>query len=423
MASAAALAALRKSPQSWHEYRDSHVGRIDLTVAAIGGLDLRARDFTACDFSGSELEGANLDDCIFHDASLEEATLVNCSLVRCDFRAVSAVGASFVSSVARKSTFNNVDLTSADLSRLRVTSCRIVEGRFESTNLSTTNILNTTFERCFISACRAEGLVMASCEFDSSRVIDTSWPSARLVGTRFEKCSISGLNLEKSTMRSCSLLRCDVVRLNLNDAQAADSDFTGSEIRSVNLRYLNLGDAVMLGTAVSSCSWPQQSPRLGIFGGYKRSEYLLSQPVQDIRGIAPTLRREIADAQYLDELHSRDRTWYRAVGFRLWGATTAYGQSIARLTASALVLIVLLSLWLLGTELGEVRRGVVQLAGNATKSFQVIGSSFLGLAGPSLASPSTMQHAIIVLARIGGFLILGLWVAVAATKLGRLSSE
>jgi hypothetical protein len=65
---------------------------------------------------------------------------------------------------------------------------------------------------------------------------------------------------------------------------------------------------------------------------------LLGQPVQDIKGLTPSLRREIADAQYLKEklaIENKISKFFLSI----WGLTTGYGQSLIRLTTVSISLI------------------------------------------------------------------------------------
>jgi hypothetical protein len=158
---------------------------------------------------------------------------------------------------------------------------------------------------------------------------------------------------------------------------------------------------------------------------------LLGQAVQDLRGLSPRLRREVADAQYVDELHASATNVLRRIGLRAWGATTVYGQSIARLSiATGLLILTLTTLFFVAgssanSPNSSPSEAVMETssaydAASANQALAAVLEAFFGLGSDSYAGWSAV---IIVVARVAGFVILGLWISIAAQMLARLSAE
>jgi hypothetical protein len=196
-------------------------------------------------------------------------------------------------------------------------------------------------------------------------------------------------------------------------------DLTGSTLRNVSLRDFDLPHSVMLDVVVVECDWPRQCGTTSLLGKYQPSPYLLRQPIQDLRGLSPLLRREIADAQYLAEMHAQPGGAIRNTWLRIWGASSAFGTSLTRLSlvAGSAMLLIALVILLIDKHLFVWPPDLKLIR----DEFLIVGASLFGIG----TSPqvTTGRDLLLPVARILGFIFLGLWIGVAANRLGRLSSE
>ena len=106
---------------------------------------------------------------------------------------------------------------------------------------------------------------------------------------------------------------------------------------------------------------------------------------------------------------------------RIWGLTTGYGQSLIRLTAISISIILFLSLIFVVSD-GNISSWPNNLK-NGLNAIGYVFSSFLGLGIKKDIGLCKMQELVLFSTRIFGFFILGLWIGLAANKLGKLSAE
>jgi len=105
----------------------------------------------------------------------------------------------------------------------------------------------------------------------------------------------------------------------------------------------------------------------------------------------------------------------------LWGATSAYGQSIGRLTAVSIAVILLHGFMLLASR-GQLAGTKLDL-GLLIDALQTSGVDFLGLGAAAPDTASIGERLTVFSVRLCGFVTLGLWITIASTKLNKLSAE
>jgi len=196
-------------------------------------------------------------------------------------------------------------------------------------------------------------------------------------------------------------------------------DFSRSTLAECDLAQIGLETATMLETAIIACAWPSQRGHISLLGEYSASPYLLAQPVQDLKGVPPLVRREIADAQYLVRKLEAASSLTRR-GMQLWGLFAGFGQSLTRLSLSTLGLISLSTGAVLAARqqlFGVFSPNLVLLGRALDDSFQ----AFFALAELPAASHPT-EFAVLVATRICGFVVLGFWLTIASQKLSRLGA-
>jgi uncharacterized protein YjbI with pentapeptide repeats len=406
---------------AWESYRQSVDGPIDLAGADLHGAELKDRVLANCDMSAANLTDANLDGAQFRNTKLSATVLDNSSLVRCSFVNTNFSHSNISRSVIRLSTFRRCAIENLDVQSGFIGECTITDSQ-----ISNLDYAKGTFVKLTLIDTRIAELKGAACH---------------LSGCRFERCSISGMNLYDSIVEECcfdesalsdsriqgpqfsknSLTRCQISRFAIGSENVSDLDLTASALRDVVLSDLGLPTAVLLDTAVTGCQWPAQRGRVTLTGRYIPNSSLLRQPVQDLKGVPPLIRRDIADSQYLVTRLAHRPSFPDTILMRLWGCTSAYGQSLTRLLACSAIAILFDAAALVlatGRECETFRKPIIfiDVLGAAARSF-------VGIGVTSNLFSSLPAEILIIAARIAGFAALGVWIAVAAQKISRLSSE
>jgi uncharacterized protein YjbI with pentapeptide repeats len=421
MTSGEALERLLYSAESWRQYVEQAPEQIDLSFADLNGADLRGRKFIGCDLTGARLEAANLDGATFTRCTLTGASLSDASLVGCEFSKVDFRNASLVRAIMRNCTMREVDLSGSRLtstygscsefSATKMSRVALDDTVFDSVTFSDVVLADLTAQRVRLNKVTLQRSTVEKCQISVGEILDCT----------FANSTVRDWTSEGGTFIGVEFDGCRVRRLALPGAEVRDLYFSNSTVTEADISQLDPPTAVLLNCALIACIWPPQEGQVTWSGRYVPNSRLIAQPVQDIRGVPPVMRRHIADAQYLvRRLASAASIWER-IPLRMWGITSAYGQSLGRLTVASALVIITHTLLLLGAtgHLSDAKPDLPILGDQMV----AITMAFLGLGGSDQALDSTWSGAILLSARIFGLIGFGLWITIAATNLGRLSSE
>lgn len=416
----AAVAAIRGGATEWSAYRATSPGRVDLRLAALSGAVLSSLELRNCDLAGADLSDCNFDGCTLYDCDLRGATLDRTSFVSADLTDVD-----FTDAVANHSVFRHSALHRVTISRTTLTGARFLDCDLEGIVLE--DIDDATgfmLHDCRVSGSRIQRVTLRDVSLNGLTGHNVALVESSIRGD-VTNWHVSDSRMDAVTVHgSCSGLEIlhSVIRgLRMTGAALTDSSFTSCRLEGLVLDQFDLSSTPLLGCSVVCCEWPPQAPLVSSTGRYRRAPHLLAQPVQDLAGLPPILRREIADAQYLDELHRRPRALLPKAGFRVWGATSAFGRSLTRLTLWAVAIVAALSCAM--CLIDGVSGTLGEAPTSAWRALKVISQSFIGLTADEAARFSGSQATIIIVARVAGFFVLGLWIGIAANKFGKLSSE
>lgn len=353
--------------------------------------------------------------------SFDGANIANGSFVRATLSNVRARKAILSGAIFRNSHLRAVDLTASNLNCVFVTAstlegCIVAEicGEtlaFGQSTLETCELTNLAFtelrlEECVLKGCKLRDWQVSNADvsrtaIEHSRVSRIEFDAGRVISSKFLNCRLDNLNFGKS------------------DNMCQDLDFSESTLAETHLGQLGLSSAGMLDTALIRCTWPPQTGHISWSGRYVKGAQLLLQPVQDIKGVPPLTRREIADAQFIvRRLEAASLTERFAI--RLWSLCTGFGQSLTRLsiTTASLILISTLGLLAARGQLFGWSPSLSLFLSALTQSFD----AFFALANMP-ATQSNSELIVVALTRIGGFLVLGMWVTIASSKLSKLGAE
>lgn len=430
MPSKAAKTALLGGRSRWESFRKNNEGqRIDLSFVEVpDNTDLRGLDFSNCDLTGAKLCGCSFDGSVFVGSILHGGVLDDTSLVACKFEAQIIKEASFHHAIIRNTlfkgiTFHSVDFTGATFDNCTFRACQFLQCKFgHSVEFLKSMFVNSEFARCDFTSAR-----LRSCEFEQARIERFFLHDSKLTQCGFEQSEIENFKMDEGIFDRVAFRGSVVRNMVLQNVSVRRIDLSNSFVVGINVSQINPADAILLNTAFVGCQWPEQSGTVSVGGKYMPSPYLIAQPVQDVRGINPLLRREIADAQFLVNLiQSKNNGWEKAL-IRLWGITTAFGQSIMRLTLFSISVIVLLSFVLLLTENGFAlftQQAAMNIPNALLPYLKLEISIFFGLDSPTveLLGHTIAKNIVFMSTRVLGFIVLGLWMTIAANKVVNLSS-
>lgn len=429
-ASVDALEALCAGKEAWAEWSSEQAGRIDLRLAELDTMNITGFRFESCDFGGSSTEGVNLDgsefiDCTFKSMSLVHASFVDVRLARCTFIDVDLDRVVIRGAMVEDCSFSRLEPARLSFDQSEILRCTLTDGPNVDLGFK-----NSTLAQCRVESFggdltltggSANELVVRTCDF-------TTWLMAtiELFGGRFEDVTSETHDWASTIGESVKFTRVDP-----GPGESQDVAFLDCRIYRSALVHLGLTAATLTGSSIVDCDWPEQKPSVSWSGGYRRAPDLMKQSVQDVVGVGPIRRREIADAQYVDELHlDAIHSRLKRVALRLWGLSSEFGQSLLRLTIWVITSIAILTtahfvLGRLSDSAWEIRAGWPDWcseAGQFRDSFIDISGAFFGFNQVDMSGPGLLVW-IYWLSRLLGFVALGVLIGVASTRLGRLSSE
>jgi uncharacterized protein YjbI with pentapeptide repeats len=419
MASIEAREALLASSAVWDDFSRQQTGPlIDLSFANLEEADLRGRNLTRCDFRGAIMRSANLDGSTICDSILTGADVTAASLVECEINRVRGRDVQLVDVVIRSSQITSLWLEQGRAMSAHLTELRFVDSHLTGIDLSGATLLHIVTENTSFRGIRARKIDIQKCRSTKSIVQDWKLDHGSVCNCTFHDCDIANLDLLHGQMTDTRIINCRVSKLNSDGCEVSALNLQGSSISDTNVISLGPDTAVLLDTAFVNCEWPRQKGRVGIFGRYTPSPFLLRQPIQDVRGVPPLVRRDAADAQYLVRRLNGGGMWSQ-FGLRIWGATSAYGQSLSRLTVFMMMVALFHSLVLLFS-----RDQLFGLHPSPKLLYDVISESLLVFLALSDKQPTQTLPAVVYLSlRICGFIALGIWISIASNRVSRLASE
>jgi uncharacterized protein YjbI with pentapeptide repeats len=440
-----AFEALLESEHAWQKYVVKHSRTssdlIDLRSADLRGAPLAGRVFDSCDLTWARFAGADLDRTSFRLSKLDDVDFSDASLVEASFKTISFIDNVFTGVALREATFENCRFIRCVFDRSTVEGVGFISCELRACSGSDSRIHRTRFNDCEIhdwrisSAARETGEgsdervgtgITSECEFLDCNIVHARLCDHQLRDNFYHRCSLTQAKFEACRIVRIKFLSCNLDHLEIQASTIIELDISRSTVARSDLSGMGLGTAVLLETAFVHCNWPKQAGRVTLLGRYIPSPSLISHPVQDIRSIMPTLRREIADAQYLVSRLGMARGFSSRLLLRLWGFTSAYGQSIARLFLMSCGVIFLHGLLIstMQMEFVSILDNSSAYAKSLSEAVLLSARAFIGLSQePSTPELSEGIGNVVISARIWGFFALGVWVSVAANKLSKLSAE
>lgn len=184
------------------------------------------------------------------------------------------------------------------------------------------------------------GAVMERALLMRANLTQTNLSGAKMTGARMDGAACNRADFTEADLSSVVLAQADLTACNLTGAQLHQNDLTAVDFK----------DALLFGTKITQPTWWVGLPRPGKPGEIEFQAGLPEHPVQDVLGLPPVLRRQLADVQYIRDMHRKATPSGRMVMW-LWGVTCLYGQSVVRWAVFSAGVAVLFALFYMAVPL------------------------------------------------------------------------
>jgi hypothetical protein len=281
--------------------------------------------------------------------------------------------------------------------------------------------------RPVLRAARLAGADLAGAALARADLAHAQLQGANLSGADLSGASLAHARLERTGLQRATLRSADLSYAHLDAADLTGADLSEALLHDMDLTRVDLRDARLFSARITDPVWWLDMPRADLRGRTVFPDGLPEHPIQDVQGLPPLLRRQIADAQYLRDMHRKATPFGRSVIW-LWGATCAYGQSFGRWGLCTAALLVWFSVLY---TLVPFQFAIDAVAGDQAVAhvhrpdfFQALYFSIstmmtLGLGDVAPASPPA--RVLVSAQEILGYIMLGGLLSIFSNKLARLS--
>jgi len=182
--------------------------RTDLAGADLRGLDLSGTDLSGANLSGTNLSGANLELAYLFGANLIDANLTGANL-------------------------NLADLSQANLSGADLSGASL-----EFANLDIANLRNT-----WLSSTNFRGANLIAVDFTDAGLPNTSFVGAELSGANFTGGLLQSVDFTDTTLYLVNFSLADLRGVDLRGLNLGDASLQGADLEFANLSDANLSGA------------------------------------------------------------------------------------------------------------------------------------------------------------------------------------
>lgn len=296
------------------------------------------------------------------------------------------------------------------------------------------------------SSARGEGVpevpnggraVLAGAKLDDADLSGVSLAGADLTGASLRGANLAGADLtgaslvrahlEGATLTRARLVKADLSAAHLHDVDFTSADLSGALLHQDDLTGVDFRDARLFGARITDPVWWLAMPRASLDGRTVFPRGLPEHPIQDVMGLPPLLRRQIADAQYLRDMYRKTGPLGRGVMW-VWGVTCRYGQSLGRWALATGALLVVFSIAFMLAPFNFSVAGVLQGAAvtgvhrpDFWQALYFSISTMMTLGLGDVAPASALARVLVSTQEIVGYVMLGGLLSIFSNKLARLS--
>lgn len=284
---------------------------------------------------------------------------------------------------------SGANLTSANLSGANLSFAKLRGACLFQAVLDKTECLGADFTQTDCRESRGTSLGLGN-----ATLTDSSWFSARLSHATFTNADLTRADFRTSTVEHCRMRDSNLVRADFTGASLPGSDLSGSDVTGARFDSVNLQDAAVEGLkGYVAATWIHADIRQTNFCG------------------AYTLRRHIADENFLHELRTRDRK--HAVLYWIWWVTSDCGRSMLRWTLWSGVILLLFAFLYTQVPL----RTTHEIDNLTSLYYSVVTMTTLGYG--DIVPETPLGKVLVMIQVILGYLALGGVLSIFATKMGR----
>lgn len=379
-------------------------------------LHVRNATFVGCEFDLVTLKDVQFFKSVFTDCTFVRSAFLSAKFLDCQFSGLTLQDSSsrllsFKGGNLKKTTFSgggysvlyieNSLVQDANFSRCHSSSLKIRGSIIELIRLD-----NMIANSVIIETAKGKSITVANCELETHKLLDSS-----ISDLCIKESEVPDLRIEDSTLYNLEITHNSLSWIDLSRSSIFDADLTTFPIET----------AVLAKTNFRRCTWPSQLGTTTWYGGFEPAERLLDHPAHEIEGLGPQLSSEISQGQLLAQLsEASKKSLPRRVSFLLWGFLTDYGRSLTRFAVYCLLAISFISA-LQVVECTPLRQmEALEISSQFVEAWKYKTQVFLGF--PTSQNTSACRTSYDFSMRVVGFVSIGLWVGLAANRLGFLSA-
>lgn len=408
---------LFKGKERWASFLDNALlsyTRIVISCLILNDIELVGYKFYRCDFIAADLNKIDLDRASFIDCSFQGCNLKYLSLVNTTFKNISFDNFKISNATLRNSFCSKIYIYKSNVDSFNIYQCEMNNITIENSSLSTEKIVDTKIKMCQKKDSELFNIEIENCIVKSINSINDKYNNIIIKHTNIDNSYFQSGEINDSRFEGLIMESCKITFFDFQNIKVENSSFIKGYLERINLLELCLEKIGLLKTSIVDCEWPDQIYNVSFFGKYIKPEHLLKQPVEDIMGVSPEMRSIIKKSQLVGEKIKHCKKWYSKLWMRFWGFTTAYGDSLLRLTLICLFVILVLFL-LFGLESIFFTKNYS--FEYAEKSLKIVFFNFVGITGLEGENINNFQKVIILIDRLLGIVFMGLWIGVATNKL------
>ena len=389
--------------------------RVNASLWILEDINLSGFIFMKCDFQGARIVNANLDNCEFKECTFSNCVFENISFVGTQIFDCKFNDSEIKTSVVRRTLLNNCIITDTIIHDIELSVSKFFSVDLMRNNLSSIRANNNNFESCSFELTQFDSTINENVMFKHITFSKCEFTKSEFIKSELIKCEFSDISLTNIVFQSSNAHSSKVVRSKINKSNFTGCNFISGTFICTDLNEMQINAMGFLDSSFIECIWPNQAYTISFMGKYRPSPNLLRQPVEDIRGLSPTLRSVIRRSQLVDEMVKNERSFLKKMGLWFWAVTSAYGRSLTRLTTLCLAVILFFSILFVIFSYPEVFWA--NPIGTLIDAIKCTTLSLVGIEY-SLEIMSRSQKNIIITMRFIGLVFFGLWIGVAANKFG-----
>jgi len=276
------------------------------------------------------------------------------------------------------------------------------------------------------------GIHLRGHDLSGARLVGADLSRADLREADLSRADLSGADLFAASLDGAILSRASLrdavmTSTRLSGADLSGADLSGAAIHLCDLTGVDFRDARLFGTRITEPTWWINLPSATLGGDILFQRAIPEHAIQDVLGLPPLLRRQIADVQHLRDVYRKSYGMSRRMIWA-WGLCCGFGQSLGRLALTAVAIMLAFVLLYMLTDFsltraapggGDVVRYVAHPSFGQSIYFAVTTFTAPGTSG--MFPVGQLGKVLLAVQGVVCFLLLGGLLSIFANKMARLS--